>query len=276
MWMFWLIPLGFFTGAYGSLVGVGGGFILVPALLMLHRGGNPAVATSISLAVISVNALSGSFTYARMNRIDYLSGILFALATIPGAIAGALTTITVPRVAFEVLFGTLLLIGSIVLLIKPSPPPSPVSPRTEKDYGQNHTAGAKPDPQSRVPSNRLWVGIAASIGIGFLASFFGIGGGLFHVPMMIYLLQFPVHVATATSQFILAITSLAATTTHIATGALREGWPQALFLAVGVIFGAQVGAYLSCHLQGSWIVRALALALGLTGVKFVMAAFGLE
>jgi len=82
----WLFPLGLAIGAFGTLIGAGGGFILVPILLIVYPNENTELITSISLAVVFFNALSGSVAYARMKRIDYKSGIIFAVATIPGGI----------------------------------------------------------------------------------------------------------------------------------------------------------------------------------------------
>src|SRR4030042_742288 len=108
----WLIPLGFFIGTYGTLIGAGGGFILMPILLLLYPKGNPELLTSISLAVVFFNAFSGSVAYTRMRRIDYRSGFLFSVATVPGAIFGALTTAYIPRWLFDVIFGVLMIVAS--------------------------------------------------------------------------------------------------------------------------------------------------------------------
>ncbi|HEX2387234.1 MAG TPA: TSUP family transporter, partial [Candidatus Binatia bacterium] len=86
----WLIPVGFVIGAYGTLIGAGGGFLLVPLLLLYYPQESADTITSISLAVVFFNALSGSTAYARARRIDYYSGLLFALAAVPGAVLGAL------------------------------------------------------------------------------------------------------------------------------------------------------------------------------------------
>jgi uncharacterized protein len=79
----WLIALGFVLGAFGTLIGVGGGFVLAPVLLLLYPRAEPETLASISLAVVFLNAMSGSYAYARMKRIDYKAGLLFAAATIP-------------------------------------------------------------------------------------------------------------------------------------------------------------------------------------------------
>src|SRR6267142_5091519 len=111
----WLYPLGLAIGAFGTLIGAGGGFILVPILLIVYPNENTELITSISLAVVFFNALSGSFAYARMKRIDYKSGIIFSIATIPGAILGALSTAYVPRRAFDLIFGVLMIIAALFL-----------------------------------------------------------------------------------------------------------------------------------------------------------------
>jgi len=79
----------------------------------------------MSLAVVFFNALSGSSAYARMKRIDYRSGMLFAAATVPGAILGALTTSHMHRGLFDGILGTVLVAGSIFLLLRPGGPRKP-------------------------------------------------------------------------------------------------------------------------------------------------------
>src|SRR2546421_2823913 len=108
-WELLLIPLGFAVGAYGTLVGAGGGFVLVPALLLIYPDQPPSSVTSISLAVVFVNASSGSAAYARLKRIDYFTGLMFAAASIPGAIGGAFLVSVVPRRTFDLLFALVLL-----------------------------------------------------------------------------------------------------------------------------------------------------------------------
>ena len=113
------IFLGFLTGAYGTLIGAGGGFILMPLLLILYPGVSPENITSISLAAVFFNALSGSFAYARMKRIDYPSGLMFAVATITGAVKGAMHTSHINRRTFDVMLGTVILLVSVFLIIFP-------------------------------------------------------------------------------------------------------------------------------------------------------------
>jgi uncharacterized protein len=92
-----LVLIGFGVGAFGTVVGAGGGFILTPILLLLYPDESAQTLTAISLTAVFFNAASGSAAYARQRRIDYRSGTIFALATIPGAIGGALLVDVVSR-----------------------------------------------------------------------------------------------------------------------------------------------------------------------------------
>jgi uncharacterized membrane protein YfcA len=108
-----------------------------------------------------------------------------------------------------------------------------------------------------------------SLGVGFLSSLLGIGGGIIHVPMLTSFFDFPAHIATATSQFVLMITAAGATATHVFHQDFDGFVPITLALGVGVIAGAQVGAQLSRRIAGAPIIRLLALALGVVGVRLL-------
>ncbi len=265
-----LVPLGFVIGALGTLIGAGGGFVLVPVLLFLWPQESPGTITSISLAVVAANGLAGSVAYARKGRIHYRSAGWFTVAAIPGALLGAWATAHLPRRLFEVAFGVVMLAGSLWLLAKPGPAErepedaSPVPPGhwdcevVERD-GTRH----------RFHFDPVW-GMAVSALVGLVAVLLGIGGGIVHVPILSYRLRFPVHVATATSHLVLGATAAIGTLAHIALGAFDHGLHRAGLLALGAVFGAQVGAWLSDRVRGGAILKALAVALGLVGVRLLL------
>ncbi len=252
----WLIPLGFFAGAYGTLIGAGGGFVLTPVLLLLYPGEAPETITSISLTVVFFNALSGTLAYASTKRIDYKFGTIFALAGIPGAVLGAFATTAVSREWFDLLFGLVLLCVAIFLTLT---------------TGREGPGQADQDkiPLSGFNPPTLVLGSLFSSGLGFISSFLGIGGGFIYVPVFMFFLRLPVHVATATSLYVLTINALAGTTTHIAAGLFHHGLRRALALSLGAVLGAQAGAKLSQRIHGDWIIRSLAVALGLVGGRLI-------
>jgi uncharacterized protein len=265
----WLVPVGACVGAYGTLIGAGGGFVLVPFLLLLYPTENPEVITSISLAVVFFNALSGSLAYARHGRIDYQAGRQFAVATIPGAILGALSTAYLPRHVFDIVMGALMVIGAGVLLGRPlrgENRPAVLNPRSTL-----HTVVER-DGSAHTFSYNAKTGIGLSVAVGYLSSLLGIGGGIIHVPALVHLLNFPVHIATATSHFVLAIMAVTGTAVHIVTGTFAHGVRRTIMLSMGVFVGAQVGAWASQWVHGEWILRGLAIALGVVGVRLLLAA----
>jgi uncharacterized membrane protein YfcA len=261
-----LIGLGFLVGTFGTLIGAGGGFILVPVLLFVFPTLQPEVVTSISLAVVFLNAASGSVAYARLKRIDYKSAIIFAGASLPGSILGALVTSRIPRHTFNIILGILLIIVAIYLLIRPA---SNLSSTNNTDANRvNRTITDVYKEKYTYSFNQL-IGIILSFFVGFLSSLLGIGGGIIHVPALASLLNFPVHIATATSHFILAIMALAGTIVHMIQGTFWHEWSKAVFIGIGVIGGAQVGARLSEKIKPKGIIRALAVALLLVGARLL-------
>lgn len=263
------IMLGFGVGAYGTLIGAGGGFVLMPLLLLIYPHETPERLTSISLAVVFMNALSGSEAYARMKRIDYKSGLIFASATIPGAILGALNTGYVPRRFFDTLFGILLVAAAVFLILRPNVG-MVEGKEAHPDCNQTKRHLIEGNGKSVDYCFNSIIGVVLSLFVGYVSSFLGIGGGIIHVPALVYFLHFPVHVATATSHFILVVMALTGTLVHVFTGSFSHGVHHMISLSIGVVLGAQVGAQLSRFLKGNWIIRSLSFALGLVGVRILM------
>jgi len=264
-----LVLLGVAVGAFGTIVGAGGGFVLTPILLLLYPHDSPQTITAISLTAVFFNAASGSTAYLRQRRVDIRSGSVFAAATIPGAVAGALLTGVVSRHLFDGLMGGMLALLAVWLLSgerwRPRPPRRGVHRRLLRDrQGLLY--------EYDVP---LWRGALYSLGVGFVSSFLGIGGGVIHVPLLVRALGFPTHVATATSHYVLAWMAGVGTLTHVANGSFAGGvgLRRAASLSVGVVAGAQAGARLSQRLRGRHIERALAVALAALAVRLLLSAF---
>ena len=244
-----LLALGSLVGTVGSLVGAGGGVILVPVLVLLYEGEVASEITSLSLVVIFFTAFSGSVAYGWMRRIDYVAGMAFALAGIPTAMIGAYLSQHVPRIYFDPLMaGLLVLLGGYTLV-------NPRSPKANSGFARDIEANTR---------RQLRLGCILSAYIGAFSGVLGIGGGIIRVPVMVKILRFTPHVATATSLFALTIVSFAGTLVH-ASGDRFEGQSdKALFLAIGVMVGAQVGAKLSTWVRGTMMLRLLsALLVGL-------------
>src|ERR1700722_3489594 len=236
-----LVLIGLFAGTFGTLIGAGGGFILMPILIMIWPEKNREIITSVSLAVVFVNAFSGTTAYMKMKRVDIKSGLIFSAATIPGALIGAHTTQYLPKQTFDLIFGCLMIVVSVFLFIRSTHLVDKVITNDKGVY--RHIIES--DGTEHKFNFRMGIGIVASLFIGYISSFFGIGGGIIHVPVLVGLLNFPVHIATATSHFTLAVSALTGTIEHIIEGTLDTMVWQTVFISIGVYAGAKIGARLS-------------------------------
>jgi uncharacterized protein len=269
-----LILLGFIVGTIGTLIGAGGGFLLVPILIIMHPTFKPETITAISMAVVACNSISGSAAYMSSKRVDYKAGIIFALFTIPGSILGVFTTKILPRDIFDIIFGIILISVAIFLFFKGGRKSSAKKPLTaHKGWVQQHLVDKWNEQYDYAYDVRK--GNVLSVFVGYFSPLLGIGGGIIHVPAMVEWLRFPVHIATATSHFILAIMATVSVLVHYYTGSYDNPLilKMVIGLIIGVIPGAQLGAYLSRRIHGKLIVRALAISLSIVAVRILILRF---
>jgi uncharacterized membrane protein YfcA len=264
-----LALLGLVIGAYGSVVGAGGGFILVPFLLLLYPDLDTPEVTAISLGVVFLSAVSGAAGYARQRRIDYQTGLLFAASSAPGVAAGALLVGLLPVRLFTGLFGAMLVsLAYFALQQRPAAIREPL-----RGPGVVRRVVVDPEGRQYLYAYRAWQAAVMSLGIGVLSSLFGIGGGVIQVPAMIMVLHIPVQYAVATSLFVLAFMSGGASAIHLATGALDgDGLAKVAALAVGAVPGAQAGAYLAQRIKGRAVLLLLASAVAVLGARLLLKA----
>ncbi len=243
--------LGLSVGAFGTLVGIGGGFILVPLFLLVYHW-IPQQAIGTSLTVVLLNAVSGTLAYIRQKKVYYDAAIRFSIATLPGAFAGSYAAQYFTGTTFRITFGCFMLLISAIIFYRSSP----------------KGASDEFDKASFVYNRPL--GISLSALVGFLSSILGIGGGIIHVPAMVYLLGFPTHIATATSHFVLAVSSFTGVASHFLLGNILT--IPALTIGAGAVVGAQIGARLSSKVKSKRILVLLSAALFLLGLRLITTA----
>jgi uncharacterized protein len=258
-----LLLTGVLIGIIGTLIGAGGGFIHVPVLILFY-GFTPQHAIATSMTVVMLNAISGTFSYIAQKRIDYEIGIKYAAAACPGVFIGALLSQFFNVTSFYVIFGILLIALSYYLfsgkefsVVRTKVPQAPVTRWVEDATGQKFSYA--PD---------MSVGLTASSLIGVFSGLFGVGGGIFHVPLMYSVLGIPVHIATATSHCILAITSFLGVIVFAGLGYID--FDYAVVLGIGTILGAVWGARLSLKTDPLIIKKIIALCLVLMALKMLM------
>lgn len=241
-----LLLFGFLVGTIGTIVGVGGGIFIIPLLLITYHL-SPQSAIGTSLLVILFNSTSGTISYGVQKRINYRLGIVFGLATIPGVLLGASASKVFTMDIFRIVFAAVLIVVAAYLILKKE------SSTANQDNQTSH-------------SSLIYLPIVFAT--GFIAGFLGIGGGIIHLPVLIVLMRLPVHQATATSHFILVITSIVAVLAHGLLENVR--YDIGLWLGLGSIFGAQLGAYLSRHIKAKMIVVIISSLLILTALRLLV------
>jgi len=255
-----LTLIGMFAAICGSIVGLGGGFIIVPSLALLYDLPVPQI-VGTSMVVLVFSSVSSTLAYAKQKRIDFKSGILFSLAMIPGSIFGAWITNFITSRDFFISFGLFMLCIAASMTFKPNKGKRlslhPTTSRTIVDSTGNQYSY----------SFNSWIGITIAFLVGFISSLFGIGGGSVMVPMMILLLSFPVHIAAATSMFFISISSFVGSISHMLFDHIL--WTKVLFLAIGSIIGGQLGAKIAAKLPEKTILAALSACLTIVAIRLM-------
>jgi uncharacterized membrane protein YfcA len=223
----WLVLLGFVAGVLGSMLGLGGGIIVVPVLTFL--GFSPTAAASNSLFAALSNAIASTISYSRQKRIEFSLGLKLGLLTIPGTILGAIVSTDVTPSIFKILFGLVLIASVAYIFLR-----------------------KKIEAKEKTISKQMMVfAVGASFFAGIISAFFGIGGGIIFVPLMVAGMGMTMKKAAPTSQLILLFSSLSGVITHSALG--HPDFNQAGFLAIGSFIGGLVGARLSLDIKERYL-----------------------
>lgn len=266
-----LIIIGLIAGTIGSLMGLGGGVIIIPALLFLSNVSphfqhlTPAIIVGTSYLLVILTACSSTISYAKLKRVDFQSGWLFFLSCGPGAILGAYLTSFFDVDQFSLAFGIFMVFVTIILFIKNRIPKRSIRMdvvRTLTDAsGETYTIGY-----------RRSLALTFSFFIGVISGLFGVGGGSLFVPLMVIVFQYSPHIATATSMFTILLTSMSGSLIHLFQGNID--WYAVLCLAPGAWLGGKWGAWISNRLTSTGLLNVLRI--GFLVIAFRMMMKGLQ
>jgi uncharacterized protein len=225
------------------MVGLGGGFILVP-ILRLFLGFSPAYAAGTSLVLIVANSASGAFTFLLQRRVHLKIGWLVAAGALPGGILGAIASVHISPRLFDSLLAALLVAVAV-------------------DMGWNaerRMAGRAEHHRVREIKGMSYRGaLALGFVVGVFSSLFGLGGGILLVPTFLYFSELPAHAISATSQFAILLTSPVGLIVHALQRDIvgRDVVP----LIAGGLLGGPIGAKLSTRLKSPQLLIVVAVAL---------------
>lgn len=248
-----LFVAGFFAGTFGALLGIGGGVIVVPFLVLFIKVPiRIAIGTSF-IAVLSTS-LSAASSYLKKGLCDIETGVRLEVATVAGAAIGAYMAGWVEQRFLQTAFSIILLYVAFAMI-------------TKKNKG-----GDERDRQSGATSNSyLWPDVA-SFFAGVISGSLGVGGGLIKVPVLHKLLHFPMPRAIATSSYMIGIT--VATSTLVFTFRGDVDPYIAAPLVAGVYLGARQGARIMPKIPEKGLKIAFSLLLLYFAVRFLLMGIG--
>jgi len=263
------IAIALAAGLFGSLLGLGGGLFVVPLLTgLLGVPTKYAIGASI-VAVIATSSTGGS-AYLRQRTANVRLGMTLELATVCGAILGALTGTAVSPRLLNLVFGLVLLYTGFTMARgrrggETAPAPAPSGDPDALDFSYYDTQ-RRADVAYRV--HGLPKGLGVGLVAGYVSGLLGVGGGLFKVPAMTLLMGVPLKVATATSTFMIGVTATAGAYIQY-----THGFVDPLLTApvvAGVIGGALLGPRVARRLPAGslrriFVVVVLLFALDMLG-----------
>jgi hypothetical protein len=254
------LPLELFTAAFiasvfGSMVGLGGGFILVPALLLIF-GFAPPEAAGTSLVLVLANSASGAFTYLLQKRVHFKIGLLLAAGGLPGSIAGALLVQRVSARTFDLLFGIFLLAVAADMLA---------------NHAKRAARAEMPERVNALKGMSYRLTLLAGFFVGLISSLFGIGGGVAVIPTLLYFSELPTHAIGATSHFAIFLTSPVGLITHAFEHSIRIS--AVLPLVAGGLCGGPIGARISLKLRSPALMLYVGTALSIVALTMIVRTF---
>ncbi len=258
--------LGFVVGVPSSMVGLGGGIMIVPALIILFQV--PAQnAIAISLVAILGTTVSSTIGYVRRKQVDYKLGLLYDILDVPGIILGAYITTFLPENILAGICGAFILFITIILIRSKRKPESPISIPGES--GTREWNRIRVDHKGRAVSYALrnpFLALTSSFVGGIVTGLAGLGGGITDVSSMI-LLGIPTHIAVASSEFAMAITNGVGVVTHgLLNNLILE---LAIPITLGTVIGAQIGCALANRVKGKTIRNILAVLAILSALRLL-------
>lgn len=235
----------------GSMIGVGGGFIIVPFLSII-AGFNVKEAVALSLLSIVANSLSATVVYAKEDLVNFKLGLLLETSTMIGAIAGANLLLLINESLLEIIFGLVLIFAS---------------------YRMIEGASLKEPEKLVLTIKKKISGISASFLAGFASGLLGIGGGLLKMPILVLLLSTPTRIAIGTSVFMISITTITGAYIHFSNKLINFYYGAVAI--IGAYLGAQIGSRLSLKVETSQLRRIFGFVLLFFSIIMILRGCGM-
>lgn len=232
----------FVAGVIGALIGLGGGVIITP-VLVLAFGIDIRYAMGAALASVIATSSGAAAAYLRDGISNMRIGLFLCSATTVGAVAGAMLAVVLDQAVLSVIFGVALLV-TVLLSLRKKEDLSGAAAQSDPLAEKLRLPGEMPTPEGPRPYAVFHVipGFLIMVVAGILSGLLGIGSGAFKVVAMDQVMRIPFKVTTATSNFMIGVTAAASVGIYLKRGYLDPALVAPV--ALGVLAGAFVGAKL--------------------------------
>ncbi|MFA5078143.1 MAG: sulfite exporter TauE/SafE family protein [Dehalococcoidia bacterium] len=273
---------GFVAGLLGSMLGVGGGFIIVP-VLTLALGLPIQYAIGSSLISIIINACTATSVYIRCHMTNLHLGLLLACALVPGAVVGAYLAASLSSPVLTIIFGLLMVYVAYLMM----PRRQRKLTREQIDaaavvHEKEHAHHAWLDGcyydsavnhEMAYQVHRPLVGLVTGFFAGVISSLLGIGGGIINVPVMNRFMKVPLKATIATSALLLSFTTMTGSIIYIFNGYVVPYVVAPLIICV--FLGARLGSALAHRWHSVWLMWIFAFFLAVTAVLMILKALNI-
>ncbi len=259
------IGAGLLTGFFGSMLGLGGGFIMVP-VLVLGFGLQIHLAVGTSLAVMIFTASSSAAGYWRHGRIDFRLAFCLMATSLPAVVLGAYIGNMLGRGTLKVVFGAALAMAAVRMLAGRKALASHGFKKHVLERRIVDREGTVFTYNVNLVLTMIFAGVA-----GLSAGLLGIGGGIVNVPVLTFA-GLPIHLAVATSSFLIIFNAITGATSHAFLGNIN--YALAAAIVPGAIAGAQLGAMAAKRVKPKKLRLILGFALLVLALRMVFNAIG--
>jgi uncharacterized protein len=267
--VFALVTVGIFAGVIGAMFGMGGGIIFVPFLTIVF-GLSASEAVAVSLVGIVASSVGAASSYVKEGRSNIRLGLLLETTTVIGAIIGALLAGIMSNWMLLCVFSVMLIYSALHMLIHKEHVIEPIDDEKgplvfqyDDEKGESH----------KYKVDNVKGGLAGCAGAGVLASMTGVGGGAIKVPIMNIYMHVPIKIASATSNYMIGITSLSGAIIFFLNGDVLLDY--AAGISIGAFIGALIGVKISGCIKASSMRSYLAIILLIVAAVELMKAGGL-
>ncbi len=268
----WMIGGGVAAGVFGSLLGLGGGILIVP-LLTLGFGLPLREAVGVSLVSVMMTSSAAAGVYLERHVANLRLGMTLELFTAIGALVGGSIAFLLDERLLSLLFATLLAYVAFTMLQARTGETSRGVDTPDVDLASKDGSPSRPTVLDRLGGEGYQVrnlgrGIVGALGAGVASALLGIGGGIIKVPLMHLAMGVPLRVATATSNLMIGITAAASAVIYLIHGGIDPyvAGPT----GIGVFVGATAGSRLGHRLDLSYLRLLFVVVLGYTAFQMLL------